>query len=77
MLYPRENGRFKNVSIAEKIKECVFCTQVDVSAGDEIKKAEDGSSSIGYVDLVFEDSQKQRDVNGRLENLIRIEIDED
>ena len=24
MLYPRKNGRYKNVSIAEKIKECVY-----------------------------------------------------
>ena len=77
MLYPRKNGRYKNVSIAEKIKECVFCTQIDVSTGDEIKKADEALDSIGCIDLTFIDSVLQNELSGKLENLIRIEIDED
>lgn len=76
MLFPRENGRFKGVNIAEEIKDYIFRTQTDASSGDEIKKANDGSSSIGYVDLVFEGSEDQNVVSKRLEELIRIEIDE-
>ncbi len=76
MLFPRKNGQFKGVSIAEEIKGSVFRIQIDVAAGDEMRKAEDGSLSIGYVDLAFEDPQKQREVSMRLEDMIRIEIDE-
>ena len=76
MLYPKKSGRFKCVSIAEEIKGYVLRTQIDVAAGDEIRKAADGSSSIGYVDLVFTDSDIQNAVSGRLEDLIGIEVDE-
>lgn len=77
MLFPRKNGQFKCVNITEVIKDYIFCTQIDVSAGDEIKKADDGSSSIGYVDLAFKNLQKQREISMRLEDLVRIEVDED
>ena len=77
MLYPRENGRFKGVRIADEIKSFVSRTQINVAGGDEIKQAADGSASIGYVDLVFEDGQEQSEVSRRLEDLIRIEVDED
>lgn len=76
MLYPRRNGRFKSVHIADEIKGCVSRTQIDVGVGDRVEVAEDGSASIGYVDLVFDDEQEQS-VSTRLEDLIRIEIDED
>ncbi len=65
------------MSIAEKIKECVFCTQIDVGIGNEIKKADEALDSIGYIDLTFIDSVLQNELSGKLENLIRIEIDED
>ena len=76
MLYPRYTGWFKGVRIADEIKDYISRTQVKVDIGDEIKQASDGSASIGYVDLVFENEQEQS-VSNRLENLIRIEIDED
>ena len=76
MLYPRKNGRFRGLQIAEEIKGCVSRTQINVGVGDEIKQAADGSESIGYVDLVFENGQEQG-VSNRLEDLIRIKIDED
>lgn len=76
MLYPRKNGRFKGVLIADEIKDYISRTQVKVYIGDEIKQAADGSASIGYVDLVFEDEHEQS-VSTRLEDLIRIEVDED
>ena len=76
MLYPRENGRFKGVWISSDIRNCVSRTHVDVNVGDRVEVAEDGSASIGYVDLVFEDEQEQR-VSTRLEDQIRIKIDED
>lgn len=77
MLYPRKTGRFKGVRIADEIKDCVSWTQINVGVGDRVEVAEDGSASIGYVDLVFEDCVEQIDVSRRLEDLIRIEIDED
>jgi biotin carboxylase len=77
MLYPRKNGRFRGVCISDEVKDCIFRTQINVAARDEIKKADDGSASIGYVDLMFEDLQKQIEISRRLEDLIRIEVDED
>ena len=77
MIYPRKNGRFRGMFITEEIKDYIYRSQIDVAVGDEVKRAEDGTSSIGYVDLVFEDSKKQREVSMRLEDLIRIEVDED
>lgn len=76
MLYPEKNGRFMGVQIADEIKSSVSRTEINVNVGDEIEIATDGSASIGYVDLVFEDVQKQN-VSYRLEDLIRIVIDED
>ncbi len=76
MLYPRKSGRFQGVSIADEIKNSVCRAELDVNVGDEIRKTEDGSSSIGYVDLAFSDSDNQNTVSDRLEDLIRIEVDE-
>lgn len=76
MLYPRKNGWFKGVQIANEIKNYISRTQVKAIAGDGIKQASDGSASIGYVDLVFDDEREQS-VSTRLEDLIRIEVDED
>ena len=76
MLYPSKNGWFKGVQIADEIKNYISRTQVKAIAGDGIKQASDGSASIGYVDLVFDDEQEQS-VSTRLEDLIRIEVDED
>ena len=77
MLYPWKCGRFRSVSIAEEIVNYIYRTQIDVAVGDEIKKTEDGSDSIGYVDLLFTDSEIQNVVSNRLEELVRIEVDED
>jgi len=77
MLYPKENGRFKGVWISDEIKGRVSRTQINVGIGDRAEVAEDGSASIGYVDLVFEDSIEQIDISRRLEDLIRSEIGED
>ena len=77
MLYPRKNGWFKDVSISNEIEDYISSSQIDVAVGDEIKKANDGSSSIGYVDLTFEDIQMQNEFSIKLEDLIRIEVDED
>ena len=74
MLYPRKSGRFKGLQAAEGLKKYIARTQINVNVEDEIRKAEDGSGSIGYVDLVFEDEREQS-VSNRLEDLIRIEID--
>ena len=76
MLYPRKTGRFKDVRVADEIKDYITHTQVKVASGDEIKQAADGSESIGYVDLVFR-SLTEQSVSNRLEGLIRIEVDED
>lgn len=76
MLYPGKHGRFRGVRIAEEIKGYISRTQVNVTAGDVIEAAKCGSSSIGYVDLVFADSEEQIEISGRLEDLIRIEVDE-
>lgn len=75
MLYPRKNGRFRGLQIAEEIKGCVSRAQINVGVGDRVEMAEDGLASIGYVDLVFEDEHTQN-VSNRLEDLIRIEVDE-
>lgn len=76
MLYPRYTGRFKGVRIADEIKDYISRTQVKVDIGDEIKQASDGAASIGYVDLAF-GSLVEQGVSNRLEDLIRIEVDED
>ena len=76
MLYPRYTGQFKGVRIADEIKDYISRTQVKVDIGDEIKQASDGSASIGYVDLAF-GSLVEQGVSNRLEDLIRIEVDED
>lgn len=76
MLYPRKTGRLKGVQIADEIKGFITCKQISVSVGDEIKQATDGSASIGYVNLMFEGLEEQS-VSSDLEDLIRIEIDED
>lgn len=76
MLYPRYTGRFRGVRIADEIKDYISRTQVKVDIGDEIKQASDGSASIGYVDLAF-GSLVEQGVSNRLEDLIRIEVDED
>ena len=76
MLYPRYTGRFKGVRIADEIKDYISRTQVKVDIGDDIKQASDGSASIGYVDLAF-GSLVEQGVSNRLEDLIRIEVDED
>ena len=75
MLYPRKNGQFRGVSIADEIKNCICCTQIYVTEGDEIKKATDGSQSIGYVDLVIDDEQEQGKISKKLEDLIKIEVE--
>lgn len=79
MLYPRKNGRFKGVRIADAIKDYITQTQINVVAGDEIKQAADGLESIGYVDLTIPDEacSEWLKVSRRLESLIRIEVDED
>ena len=76
MLYPCKSGRFKGISVADEIKDNLSCSQTNVITGDGIRKAEDGSASIGYVDLAFTDSDIQNAVSGRLDELIRIEEDE-
>lgn len=76
MLYPRKNGRFKRVWISDDIRDYVSRIQINVTEGDRIKPAADGSASIGYMDLVFEDEQEQG-MSNKLEDLIRIEVDED
>lgn len=77
MLYPRNNGSYKGLSISNEIEDYISSSQIDVAVGDEIKKANNGSSSIGYVDLMFEDIQMQNEFSIKLEDLIRIEVDED
>jgi hypothetical protein len=74
MLYPKKTGRFKDLQIAEELKDCVGRTQINVNVGNEIRQATDGSASIGYVDLVFGGLVEQS-VSNRLEDLIRIEIE--
>ena len=64
-------------SVYEEIVNYIYRIQIDVAVGDEIKKTEDGSDSIGYVDLLFTDSEIQNVVSNRLEELVRIEVDED
>lgn len=76
MLYPRDTGQFKGVRFNDEIKEYISQIQVKVAAGDEIKQAADGSESIGFVDLVFEDEHTQR-LSNDLDDIIRIEVDED
>lgn len=76
MLYPRKNGWFKGLQIAEELKDCVNRTQINVNIGDEIRQAPDGLASIGYVDLAFKSLERQSASN-RIEDLIRIEVDED
>ncbi len=76
MLYPRDNGRLKGVWIADEIKEYISRTQVKVAVGDKMMQATDGSASVGFVDLVF-GSLVEQSVSKRLEDLIRIEVDED
>ena len=77
MLYPRNNGSFMGMSISNEIKDYISSSQIDVAVGEKIKKANNGSSSIGYVDLTFEDIQMQNEFSIKLEDLIRIEVDED
>lgn len=77
MLYPRKTGQFMGMQIAEELKRYITRIELKVAVGDRVEIAEDGSASIGYVDLVFEKCTEQMDVSRRLEDLIRIEIDED
>jgi hypothetical protein len=77
MLYPRKNGQFKGIWIADNLKDRVCHSQLLVNDGDIVKVAEDGSESIGYVDLVFDNFEDQRVTSNRLEELIKIEYYED
>lgn len=76
MLFPRKSGKYRAIKIAEEIKDYISGVQIIAIAGDRIEAAKDGSGSIGYVDLVFKDEQEQS-ISNKLEDLIRIEIDED
>lgn len=77
MLFPRRSGKYKGLVINDGLKDWVYQIQINVDIGDKIEKTRDGLSSIGFVDLMFHDQEKQADVSSRLEELIRIEIDED
>jgi len=77
MLYPRNNGSYKGLNISNEIEDYISSSQIDVAVGDKVTKANNGSSSIGYADLSFEDTQIQNEFSIKLEDLIRIEVDED
>ena len=77
MLYPHKSGRYKGLHISREAESRVVRTVIKPAAGDRIESASDGASSIGYVDLAFPSLEEQRKLSGRLEDLIRIEVDED
>lgn len=76
VLYPWQAGRFRGVHIDDSIAGNVYRSQVDVTVGDVLAKTVDASSCIGYVDLEFSNTTEQLEASQRMEQLIRIDVDE-
>jgi len=74
VLYPKIKGRFKGLQLDERILDYVYNSTVDLNIGDEVEKTVDGSSCIGYVDLVFPNGEKQMKISSNIEELIKIDI---
>ena len=77
VLYPRGKGRFKGLKIDDSLLDCVYGSQIDINIGDEVNNTVDGSSCIGYVDLAFSDVEEQIRVSSNIEDLIKIEIEQE
>lgn len=76
MLYPRKDGFYRGLCINKNIENMIFATETDVKIGQYVKKTADGSSSIGYVDFYFTDTDEQMVISRRLEEFIDINVDE-
>ncbi len=76
LLFPRKTGRFLGLSFDDSILGCVFNTEVDKIIGDAVTNAIDASSCIGCVDLQFGSVEEMNKVSLDIEELIRVEVDE-
>ncbi len=75
MLYPETSGIFKGIRIDDVIAGCIHRMRIAPAVGDVVRKAEDGSDDIGYVDLQFEDTEEQMRAAMRIGKLIQIDIE--
>ena len=74
MLYSHDDGIFRGLELNDIISPHILRIQIKPAVGDKIEKAHDGSYDIGYVDLRFDDAEKQMDTAMRIEELIQIDI---
>ena len=75
MLFPRRNGQFKGLEIAEPIKEYIQNVQLDEQVGNTVMNAVDADMSIGFVDLEFFDTEEQRMMSFKMEELIKVIVE--
>lgn len=76
MLFPRSKGRFRGLSIADEIKDKVFRCRTDIEIGKDIECTVDAASCIGSVDAEFDSVADQQVVSSRMEELIKVEIEQ-
>jgi len=75
MLYPRCDGIFRGIRTDDSISDHIRRVQIDPAIGEPIRKTEDGSCNIGYVDLSFEDAEEQMRTAMEIEDLIQMDIE--
>lgn len=75
MLFPRNRGRFKGISIAGALDEMVYRKHSYVEAGTVVENTVDAASCIGCVDIDFSDREEQLMVSRNIEQLIKVEVE--
>lgn len=77
MLFPRSSGRFKGISITESVSERIYRKSLYKASGELVENTVDAASCIGCVDMEFSDPQKQLMVGRNIEQLIKVEVEQE
>lgn len=76
MLFPGRSGKFMGISISDAIEDRVYRVHMDVEDGEVLDETFDASSSIGYVDLELDSCEDQKAVSSKIEELIKVKIEQ-
>ena len=75
MLFPRRNGYFKGLEIAEPITTYIQNIQIEEQIGNRVSDAVDADMSIGYIDLEFSNAEEQAIMSIKAEELINVIVE--
>ena len=77
MLFPRSSGRFKGISITAAVDERIYRKSLYKASGELVEITIDAVSCIGCVDMEFSDLEKQLMMCRNIEQLIKVEVEQE